>query len=811
MIMDTTLAIRRLYWKEARQLYPLAIGLVVMAVFATAGALLSSSRSSFPMPVYILLGIPNLFAVACGAVLVAQEKESRTMQWMQSMPLSQTSIFKTKFVTALVGLGVSWLISLAIVGPWLTSGEWKFATTRYYNQFIPWETSPILMAGFQSLFLACASLAITWRYKSAMIGLWALIPISVIPSLTIVFLMNVYGRFIGNVSASATTWLTCSSTLIAAFVAAVLAHRYSKQALAAEQPKSINRFAVAIENSIKVVKPKRVSLASARVMTPFAGLTRQFVRRSMLSFAISVVGLLLLAPFLLMQVFASESLVLGLPVGFAVAICIWLSFLGVYIYSSDRLLDRVRFLVDRGISSRLVWWSRLLPTLILVFIAFSCFAWLASHSVHRAFGMRSREATGDYSVVFNGLLWLGVFGLAQWSGQLSYSRILGWLQTPVVLLVSLSAVYYAQSLTGVPYWLLAILAIIPFAATRLTMQDWMERRFGIRFWAIHSGLALFCAIALLGPGAWYYSTMYRLPESVAMEIELEQRRWQIANHDGPMIGIYAQIDRVKYLRSKELQSMTYPQYIDYSLQKLESQLQESQDAIQSSDQLANFLMAQAAIARFEYVDADEATKEKSKNRYQQLMSIVLTIIPRMRLNYLLSEQDIADRFEVILLRELKQPGASDLLSESIMATARKQLGDREARLTARRRAIALSWTAYVRKAGQTSDVNRIGNWHTGVFDTSRLRKLLRYHWAMRGKNARIVNELWFRMNDPRHQVTTEEWVRLSKLLQDVPEIDQPPDGLTPTYRMLEPSRIAELWQTAWEDEAERFSRMGVSP
>ena len=71
--------LRGLYWKDARQLFPLVLMLVGMSVFLVViwSTLDITSQFGSIIGDYIPLTIPALYAAGVGAILVGQEKETR--------------------------------------------------------------------------------------------------------------------------------------------------------------------------------------------------------------------------------------------------------------------------------------------------------------------------------------------------------------------------------------------------------------------------------------------------------------------------------------------------------------------------------------------------------------------------------------------------------------------------------------------------------------------------------------------------------------------------------------------------------------
>jgi len=168
--MNRSLALKRLCWKEYRQLLPLivmlaAIGLIMQLLF-----LLSDSPSEqIETHHLVLVGLPGLFAAGVGALLVGQERDTRTLFWMASLPILRKDIIYVKFLAGVVGLLAVWMISflLYLVSYGLSNGRFVF------------RTEPDVWFSFlYSVFLLVVGFATAWSVRSTFVGLLALVGIA---------------------------------------------------------------------------------------------------------------------------------------------------------------------------------------------------------------------------------------------------------------------------------------------------------------------------------------------------------------------------------------------------------------------------------------------------------------------------------------------------------------------------------------------------------------------------------------------------------------------------------------------------------
>ena len=88
-----------LVWKESRQLLPLVVALMVVAAILFLSQLFFQDQPDWQHEL-IFLVFPGLFATGAGAVMVGQEREQGTMDWLSSLPITPRQLILTKFVIA---------------------------------------------------------------------------------------------------------------------------------------------------------------------------------------------------------------------------------------------------------------------------------------------------------------------------------------------------------------------------------------------------------------------------------------------------------------------------------------------------------------------------------------------------------------------------------------------------------------------------------------------------------------------------------------------------------------------------------------
>jgi len=182
--LDSSMWRSALLWKEFRQLVPLAITVLALGLGMLLLILVTTSFNSPPFVdanqcLYFFLSIPMIYACGVGILLVGTEKESRSLRWLQSLPISARDIARTKLAVALMSLAAIWLVTLM---------AWLLFT--YLLGLAPSVSRSVYLHGGEgeslrlmlvisvalSIFLCLVGLGLAWYFHSAMVSLLLLIP-----------------------------------------------------------------------------------------------------------------------------------------------------------------------------------------------------------------------------------------------------------------------------------------------------------------------------------------------------------------------------------------------------------------------------------------------------------------------------------------------------------------------------------------------------------------------------------------------------------------------------------------------------------
>ncbi|MCO6455684.1 MAG: hypothetical protein J5I93_10355, partial [Pirellulaceae bacterium] len=345
--MNARWAWQRLWWKELRQLIPLAVLLTLLVILLlglqalTAGSYPASVLQS--TTVALCFGMPGLFACGVGAVLVGYEKDSRTLRWLANLPVPPRWIVRVKSLAALLCLAGLWAVSALILAVVSSSDVYPF-TTDFTGGWI---------APAFSVFLLFAGFALAWRIQSALTGLLLVIPIASLPLL----LAGAINAWVWPAErdpfspAASYTQLACIGLGIV--LAVWLTERFGGRALAAQTADTSSLIGFFRSWRGLFGAPW---IATASIRPRLSALVWQFACQSRAWLAGNLVTLIVAVVLLAPAVEANHPIgrsMLGL-----LLLVLSSSWLGAMVFQSDMLQGRIRFLSDRGISPAATWMTR---------------------------------------------------------------------------------------------------------------------------------------------------------------------------------------------------------------------------------------------------------------------------------------------------------------------------------------------------------------------------------------------------------------------------------------------------------------------
>ena len=342
--LKSTLAFQRLCWKEARQIAPLAI--VLLAINLVLHLLLADKRSGHQFHLLLLQLIPCLFAIGAGALLVSQEKEQRTIGWLSSLPIASSQILRVKMFVSLLGLAIVWLACL------LLALIFDRESLLGAPSGVPFP--PVLLMVINSIFLLFLGIATAWRLQSPLVALVMIVPLATLPT--------IFGIVAQGFSPENRISDFAIGGLYLLLSGAFLWYGWrSGQAFLTSKPQSVlwQRLLNTFER-----RGSRGNLLGAQPQGIASTLLWQFsVQNRMLPIAFVAIIVLPLAMYMFQKTPMTDNSI--------ISVVAWLiaSWLGASVFQSDSVHQRIKFLAERGVAPRTIWWTRQIIPFGLVLIA----------------------------------------------------------------------------------------------------------------------------------------------------------------------------------------------------------------------------------------------------------------------------------------------------------------------------------------------------------------------------------------------------------------------------------------------------------
>lgn len=655
--MNLSPVMRRLLWKEFQQLTPLLGVLLAMGLGLHLVLLFIPGWAGLPERFAVVVyGLPSLFAVGTGALLIGQEKELGTLCWLQSLPIAPRDIVRVKLYAALLGLAVAWSGSL-LLGLLVAAID---PSTTWYQLSVGQQRWMIPAHALCLLFLVFTGIAISWRMRSATFSLLALVPVSLLPFLAanlIAWLADITGTWLPP---SAEKWLSGGCLLLATLLALRVGWKTGLRALS---PRPVH--AQWWIRNARLARPTHSAIRKIPA-APTIALVWQFARQHR-NILIGTTCILIVSGITL----GCAELV---PKGFIATaifttVLTW-SWLGLLVFQGDTAEDRCLFLATRGVSPWQVWFTRqLIPCSIVT-----------SSLVLLYFGLRQADLPVNTNVSTTGILAVLVFFLAsQWFGQCVRSAIVGAILAPLVGFGAIAWLASASSELAAPTWSLLIAGSVPLLATRLMTRRWMDNQRSWRYWFLHSGLLMLFLLIPTIPFLLFVARYPRAPEPLMLQLG------QIA-HDHANSELKVVVLTRNHSQSNGRQPVASR---SERLGAIRERLHSNQRAVPDLWSL-KFVIADLEVRRLE-LGTD--TRAEAKSHYRDSLRLLLTLRDRLRNSHRLLDQDRADAVDVWLLAMAQTGNATDQLGPQLRDQLIQKVADRDHRYRMRQRAIALSWRA----------------------------------------------------------------------------------------------------------------------
>jgi ABC-type transport system involved in multi-copper enzyme maturation permease subunit len=805
---------KALLWKEIRQVLPLMLTVLGMGFGTLLLILIAAAFSTEKLNHgtgfwFLFLSMPMMYATGVGILLVGTEKESRSMQWMRSLPVSAKHIAWNKLVVALVTLALVWLIALS---------SWAIFASALGA---PLSTSDRLMTDYLmvSVFLCLAGFAFAWRFESQIVSL-----VMLIPAALAIWLLS-YGisawlkhSFLSSDSHRSTdSWVYFVGLTIGSIVALVYGWRVSQRELSALAAPGTSSGIGAWFAAIFGIGSSKDARSEARFaeawslwpsVTPLGGMLWQMILQNRLWW--SLIGLAAL-PFLAIGVsYDIKGNVepidgdwlgwVALPMGLLSGL------LGVLAFQSDGIGQRVRFYADRGVSPSVLWLTRHWIPLTIV-LAFAIARYLSLRLVPR---MDSQWILLDTAALLVGCLATYIVG--QWVSQFIKSPILSAIVLPVVLVTSLVYCIFSVVAMEAPWWMLVASFVITAISTWWMMRPWMERRIDWKYYLQHGLFVLAALFVPLIPGLWKIWNLPNMPAETRTKLEQLARSNSGARHLTPNIGT-GYLTSIDGLGKESVQAVfdRNEQNRNYQQNQVIKQAANPDYWLANQDPLELLKTYLAELASLQNIlmqaqdDSGIETKE-TLSKYRDAMADIPKLVAGLRATKRLRFCDLAELIELSALGHCKHSKARLWMSDSAYESVARFLGDDQARDEARRVALAAAWWEPKRNFNPKRDVYYGLDGYPLGYEVSNQPNQGSIPGSLRMLRGRdlVIADLWKLLEFPagsQQAVAYRDKIGSSNsYAQQIAA-----DGqfiVMPEYNILAP---AETWRGGWEVMAKKLA------
>lgn len=697
-----------LLWKEFRQVVPLITavllgGFGLLLLILVLSALTNKRSFSFDRGFwYLFLSMPMMYATGVGALLVGSEKESRSLQWMRSLPICSKQIAWNKLVVAIGTLALVWFIALTA---WCVFASAFGGDPMAIGSLVAEQSngSGWLLATYalMSLFLSLAGLAFAWRFQSQFLALALLVPAA------LALWLPAYGlaSYLSNKSYGTETqqFIDAGLYLLSLAIGCVgfLAYgwRVSQRELTAlEPPVGTSGVTSLVQDALASERRSSEAWMLWPRVSPISGMLWQMVRQNGIWWiAYAAVGTVLLLLCSRSSFFWRNGNLSDDLLGYLyIPMAILSGWLGILAYHSDGIQQRVRFYADRGVSPTLYWCTRhWMPVTLMLGL---CLVRYITNFGSSGTPLDLVDAFGFLAIL------VASYCVGQWVSQFVKSPTIAAISAPMALVAMCAYGLFAFVGMESPWWLLMATFAVLSISTVWMMRPWMERRIDWRYYLQHSGF-LFAALTIpLLPGLWKIWNTPRISTELRAtlnQLSLSNPHTQ-ENHSRPSFvtglesaGLSAGVDgdigkiQARLERNEQVRAY-YPQELIDQASRIAFW-----QSYRDPESLLRMYIAELARLRSE-IQAESQSPSNHRSHtaissYQKILAGVPKLVRELRATHALKDSDLAERIEIIALSHCLDPSASESMGQAVFEPLVELLTDDRARDESRRIALANAW------------------------------------------------------------------------------------------------------------------------
>ncbi|WP_222435437.1 ABC transporter permease [Allorhodopirellula solitaria] len=684
-------SLRGLAWKETRQVVPLVIMLLGVAVLLfVLWSTMSAAQTMANFGHYIPLVLPALFAAGVGAILVGQEKENRTMDWCSSLPISPSLIVLVKLAVAIIGLLVMW-VCCALIGSLAGNSRLPGHEAGVANSLY-WFT--------HSIFILCCGFYTAWRMKNTFASLIVLIPLAALPYLatSIYYSLFMTGR---HVSLQESAWLLTLASAIGIIVMAWMGYRAGIRDLSPARPEL---EATGPGHWLAAWRPAHsLPVPETPFRYPLSSLIWQSIHHNRMTLTLLILAMLSGAfAFGYMAVSSQSSDEFGMVmVCTFVAGAIATSWLGVFVFHGDGSASRLRFLADRGVSPTRAWIGRHLIGLSAIAVAMIAFL-ISSFLTLRNPADNRVDVVPSMAMVGAGL-WV-IYAVSQATSQ--WIRILAASAfiAPILSGVALYWLGAAAISSNAPFWLLAVCCLLPMLATWLMMRRFMDNSAKWPIWACGVVTTVLFLVLPILPFAIDVASFPGITPSARASLAANSKKLSSTGNAQPMMRASVPLEYLQQTQHKTDINLTElvasQRFLPEDYLEIGDIAPDDTGVLRASNpdnrrplRADRYILSRSIefANYFRYLVTQNPEDSDAVESLGKWIDALTEIAVRLRRSDRWYDQHAADNVEIWLTQTLSRQDLMELRSRDFSQRAIAVLADQAGRSAARRRAVLLSW------------------------------------------------------------------------------------------------------------------------
>lgn len=671
--------------KELLQLAPLLIA--VVAVSAVLGlmhwyspvyeAILEKYRGQTEL---IALTLPLLFCVGAGPVMVGMERETRTLNWLQMMPISPQRIIATKAAVALAVFSILWFAAMVLT-MWL--GVDRPIATRLSVSDVNVGLKGVHWTVWWSRCIAIltASFFTAWKVRNPFVSLVALIGLLCVPSV-IVWSLSAAGIF----EAERVHWNEITVTL--GFVwgtTLILAWAAYGTGLRVMSPRHFDREAMPNPITVPITAIAKLwsDRHSLQFHSPLAALTWHSAR-SMVAVWCILIGLLLLT--LAIDVDGSSTNALWESTRIALDTSgVLASWIGVSVFQFSGSAQSLRWISLTGHSPWKVYVARHLIPLSILCSGISVHTLLATAAdgvANQGMGVLVPLPSLLQLTLAAGL----IYSISQWISQCTSKATIAYLIAPLISLPIATVLLLNPFLQSTPR--VVLLTVGCLVLTAFMMRKYLSD-------SLTLARRILSAVVICG------LLIVAVRPSSSVSLDLSKAEWDRATTtngawNDPGWGSYTLVtsklpsdDRTEASEATAATAFADPtEFGDVDISLLftngEKIAENAGRPVSMDMQSASLLFGRLMYERCLY-------RAEGKNGFMKSVLWTGHLVKGLRHSTRWLDQEIADRLELWLVETMTDTGFDSDLQSDLTADVIDQLPNRTERNESRRRAITTSY------------------------------------------------------------------------------------------------------------------------